>query len=40
MKKWTGAKGHILVMLLLSFVITGIYFIFIYPKIPFIYDIA
>ncbi len=39
MKKWTGAKGHILVMLLLSFVITGIYFIFIYQKIPFIYDI-
>ena len=39
MKKWTGAKGHTLVMLLLSFVITGIYFIFIYQKIPFIYDI-
>lgn len=39
MKKRTGTKGHILLSLLLSFVITGIYFAFIYRKIPFIYDI-
>ena len=39
MKKWTGTKGRTLLLMLLSFVITGIYFIFIYQKIPFIYDI-
>ena len=39
MKKWTGTKGRTLLLMLLSYVITGIYFIFIYQKIPFIYDI-
>ena len=39
MKKWTGTKGRMLLAFLLSFVITTIYFVFVYQNIPFIYDI-
>lgn len=39
MKKWIGTKEHMLMAFLFSFVITGIYFVFVYQNIPFIYDI-
>lgn len=39
MKKWTGTKERMLLAFLLSFVITAIYFVFVYKNIPFIYDI-
>lgn len=39
MKKWIGQKGSIFFAFLLSFVITAIYFVFVYQNIPFIYDI-
>lgn len=39
MEKCTGTKGRMLLAFLLSFVITTIYFVFVYQNIPFIYDI-
>ncbi|MCI9304877.1 MAG: hypothetical protein HFI28_00155 [Lachnospiraceae bacterium] len=39
MKKWAGKKKNVLISGVLSFCIAGIYFMFIYMKIPFIYDI-
>lgn len=39
MIRQAGTRERILIALLLSFVITGLYFVFVYQKLPFIYDI-